>query len=266
MLIKRVEEWTKGASYDQYVGRWSRLVAVEFVTWLGVAQSASWLDLGCGTGSVSETILAQLEPARVIGIDAAKPYVEEARRRLADRRVSFMVGDVQRLPARSETFDCVVSGLLLNFVPNLEMALAQMTRVTRPGGVVSAYVWDYAGKMQLMRYFWNEAAVLDHAATDLDEGRRFPICQPQALEAVFRDAGLESVNSSAIDVPTRFRNFDDYWSPFLGGQGPAPGYAMSLDEQHLARLRERVRAALPVNADGSIELVARAWAVRGKRA
>ena len=103
------------------------------------------------------------------------------------------------------------------------------------------------------------------AATELDEARRLPSCDPARLEELFRGAGLQGVESRAIDMPTRFRDFDDYWSPFLGGQGPAPGYAMGLDEERRAALRERIRAALPVAADGSIELVARAWAVRGTR-
>jgi hypothetical protein len=133
-----------------------------------------------------------------------------------------------------------------------------------PDGVVAAYVWDYAGRMELMRHFWDAAVALDPAAADLDEGVRFPICRPERLEAIWRGASLADVASRAIDVPTVFRDFDDYWRPFLGGQGPAPGYAMSLDEERRTALRERIRAALPVAGDGSIRLVARAWAVQGR--
>jgi hypothetical protein len=116
-----------------------------------------------------------------------------------------------------------------------------------------------------MRYFWDAAVALDPAAGELDEGRRFPLCRPEPLAGLFRDAALTDVDARAIDVPTVFRDFDDYWTPFLGGQAPAPGYAMSLDEGRRGVLRERIRAALPVAADGSIRLVARAWAVRGVR-
>jgi hypothetical protein len=139
-----------------------------------------------------------------------------------------------------------------------------MARAVRPGGVVAAYVWDYAGKMDLMRHFWDAAAALDPAAAELDEGRRFPICRPEPLAALLTQAGLREVEARAIDVPTRFRDFDDYWSPFLGGQGPAPGYAMSLGEARRAALRDRIRSRLPVERDGAIHLVARAWAVRGR--
>ena len=140
-----------------------------------------------------------------------------------------------------------------------------MVRVVKPQGVVAAYVWDYAGKMQLMRHFWNAAAALDPLAYDLDEGRRFPLCQPDPLRELFQQAGLSGVEVRPIDIATDFRDFDDFWSPFLGGQGPAAGYAMSLSEEGRLALRERIRAGLPYALDGSIPLVARAWAVRGTR-
>jgi hypothetical protein len=158
----------------------------------------------------------------------------------------------------------VVSGLVLNFVPQPRGAVIDMARVARAGGAVAAYVWDYAEKMELMRYFWDAAVALDQSALELDEGRRFAICQPSPLTELFKDAGLQQVEVCPIDIPTAFRDFDDYWSPFLGGQGPAPGYAMSLSEERRGALRERIRSNLPTANDGSIPLVARAWAVRGR--
>lgn len=160
-------------------------------------------------------------------------------------------------------FDAAVSGLVLNFVPDMAKAVREMVRATCSGGWVAAYVWDYAGEMQLMRRFWDAAIALDPAVLQLDEGRRFPICQENPLVNLFRAAGLNRVEVRAIDVPTLFRNFDDYWTPFLGGQAPAPGYCMSLTEDRRGALRERLRATLPSRADGSIALIARAWAVRG---
>jgi hypothetical protein len=129
--------------------------------------------------------------------------------------------------------------------------------------VVAAYLWDYAGEMKFMRHFWDAAVALDPAARDFDQGALYLICKPGPLEALFRSAGIEEVEVRAIDVPTVFRDFDDLWSPFLGGTGPAPGYVASLSEERRAALRERIRADLPIAADGSIPLVARAWAVRG---
>jgi SAM-dependent methyltransferase len=261
---RRAEVWASGAAYEPYVGRWSRLVAREFLAWLGMPAGGCWLDLGCGTGALGQTVLAA-GPAAVVGVDSSAGYAGYARGQTADPRAGFVVGDARALPLRDGVCDAAVSGLVLNFVPAPERAVAEMARVTRPGGTVAAYVWDYAGEMQLMRQFWDAAAALDPAARDLDEGRRFPLCQPGPLAALFRAAGLRAVATRAIDVPTVFRDFDDYWSPFRGGQGPAPGYAMALDEGRRAALCERIRAGLPVATDGSIRLVARAWAVRGVR-
>jgi hypothetical protein len=151
----------------------------------------------------------------------------------------------------------------LNFVPQPELMISEMVRVTKPGGTVALYVWDYAGEMQLMRHFWDAAVALNPAALSQDEGVRFPICQPEPLQKLFTDAGLGSVTVRAIDVPTIFRDFDDYWQPFLGGQAPAPAYAMSLNEIDRAALSEHIRARLPIASDGSIHLIARAWAVQG---
>jgi hypothetical protein len=117
--------------------------------------------------------------------------------------------------------------------------------------------------MQLMRHFWDAAAELDPSATELDEGRRFPLCRPEPLKQLFNDAGLKDVVVRAVDIPTVFGDFDEYWTPFLGGQGPAPSYAVSLSEERRAALRERIRSRLPASSDGSIHLMARAWAARG---
>lgn len=257
--------WAAGDAYEPYVGRWSRLVAREFLKWIAVPAGARWLDVGCGTGALAETIISAAAPAFVEAVDSSLSYITYARSRVLDPRATFSVADARSLPQPTGSVDVVVSGLALNFIPRPDAAVAEFVRVVRPGGTVAVYVWDYAGQMQLMRYFWDAAVALDPAARELDEGPRFPICQPAALESLFHDARLEHVESSAIDVRTRFRDFDDYWTPFLGGQGPAPGYAMSLSEDSRTALRERIRAALPIARDGSIDLIARAWAVRGTR-
>lgn len=137
-------------------------------------------------------------------------------------------------------------------------------RAAAPGGTVAAYVWDYGGRMELMRHFWDVAVAVDPAAGPLDEAARFGLCRPDALGALWRDAGLVDVAGRAVDVPTRFADFDDYWAPFLGGQGAAPAYVATLDGDRRAAIREGLRQRLPVAGDGSIALVARAWAVRGR--
>ena len=257
--------WASGAAYEAYVGRWSRLVARAFVEWLAVSPSARWLDVGCGTGALTEAVLRRASPAQVDGIDPSEGFLALAREQVRDPRARFDIGDAGHLSFESGRHDAVVSALVLNFIPNLPAGIAEMVRVARLDGVVAGYVWDYAGKMELMRYFWDAAIALKPEDQDRDEGRRFPICKPGPLTDLFEGAGLKNVQVHTIDVPTRFRDFDDYWTPFLGGQFPAPDYAVSLSEEARAALRDHIRAHLPIAADGSIQLIARAWAVRGTR-
>lgn len=258
------DTWDLGELYEPYVGRWSRLAAVEFLDWLAVEDGAVWLDVGCGTGALSRSILDRREPGKVYGIDPSSGYTAFAREHLIGRPFDACVGSASALPYADRRFDAVVSGLVVNFTPDPAVAVAEMRRVARPGAVIAAYVWDYAGRMQLMRMFWDVAVDIDESARSLDEGVRFPLCNPASLSGLFSDAGLQGVATTQIDVPTVFRDFDDYWQPFLGGQAPAPGYCMSLDEGRRANLREAIRRRLPVEEDGSISLVARAWAVRGR--
>jgi SAM-dependent methyltransferase len=263
--VNQTDTWALGDAYEPYVGRWSRLVAADFLDWLALPPSSDWLDVGCGTGALTRAILLKAEPASVTGIDPAVGFVAYAREHVRDGRARFGVGNAMALPLEDGAFDGVVSGLVLNFVPKPDVGVAEMARVARPGGTVAAYVWDYADRMQLMRVFWDAAVELDPAAVEKDEGPRFPICKPEPLEELFRGADLADVEVRGIEVPTVFRDFDDYWSPFLGGQGPAPTYTMSLSEEARSALRERIRSRLPVAPDGSISLVARAWAVRGRK-
>ena len=261
---QRKDAWSAGALYEPYVGRWSRLVARELLKWLSIPVQKDWLDVGCGTGALSKIIFEHGLPKAIKGIDSSAEFVRYAKVQVDSERVTFEVGDAQALPIDSASFDVVVSGLVLNFVPEPRRAVAELARVARPGGAVAAYVWDYAEKMELMRYFWDAAVLLDPTALEFDEGRRFPICQPSPLAELFKNAGLQEVKVRPIDIPTHFRDFDDYWSPFLGGQGPAPGYAMSLSEERREALRKRIRSNLPIAKGGSIPLMARVWAVRGR--
>ena len=255
------DTWERGNPYEQYVGRWSRRVAPAFLSWLRVPVGRRWLDVGCGTGALCAAILDHCSPSSVAGVEPSEGFLEAAKVNLAGR-AAFHPGSATAIPLHDAAVDVVVSGLVLNFIPDQHAALTEMARATGGGGTIGAYVWDYAGKMELMRYFWDAAVELDPGAASMDEGVRFPLCRPEALAAQFASAGLHEPEVIAIDIPTPFTSFDDYWQPFLGGQGPAPAYAMSLDEPARARLRDRLRARIPAHADGSISLVARAWAVR----
>ena len=269
----RADVWAAGAFYEPYVGRWSRLVAPEFISWMGVKNGREWLDVGCGTGALTEAILHGARPKSVVGIEQSPGFVEYAKShvrapdlsfRLGNKAaISFRIGDAVSLPVLGETMDATAAALVLNFVEEPQRAVAEMTRVTRRGGTVGAYVWDYAGKMELLRTFWDAAVALDPSAGELDEGRKFSKCREAPLAQLFIVAGLKNVVTRSIDVPLHFRDFDDYWTPFLGGQGPAPSYVASLDRERRELLRETIRESLPVRRDGTIRLTARAWAVKG---
>jgi len=247
-------------SYEGYMGRWSRPVAHALLDWLAVPPGRRWLDVGCGTGALIDVILRRAAPSAVFGLDRSPDFVRHAAERLAgDARVKVVVGDAQRFPPEIPSdIDAAVSALMLNFVPDPALAVAEMARVST--GIVAAYVWDYAEGMQLLRRFWDAAVALDPAAKQLDEGARFGLCRPEPLAALF-GTELGEVEVRAIDVSTDFRDFDDLWSPFLSGQAPAPGYVATLGDDGREALRERLRATLP---DGPIALTARAWAARGR--
>jgi len=238
-------------------------VAHTFVGCVDVPDGARWLDVGCGTGALTTAVLELRAPAGVLGIDPSPDFLSRAAATVHDPRVDFREGDALHLPVDDDAFDAVVSGLVLNFVPDTSAALAEARRAAHPGGVVAAYVWDYAEGMEIIRCFWDAAVAVDPGAASFDEGTRFPLCRPGALATAFEGAGLADVTVEPIVVPTVFRDFDDYWTPFLGGTGPAPAYAASLADEQVAVLRAALRELLPIDPDGTIRLSARAWAVQG---
>ena len=260
----RHDRWQAGDSYDAYMGRWSRPLAARFVGWLDLGPGLEWLDVGCGTGALSAAIAADADPAEVIAIDASEDFVARARAKLGDPRVRFLTGRAESLPVADASRDAVVSGLVLNFLPDRVAALAEMRRAARPGGTVAFYVWDYpGGGLGFLDAFWKAAAAADPAAAALDEARRFPLCTPDALAGLAAEAGLTAVAGTALEVATVFGDFDDLWKPFTLGAGPAPGYCASLAPAARDRLREALDARLRREPDGGIAMTARAWAVRG---
>lgn len=257
------ESWTAGSSYEEFMGRWSRRLAAQFVSWLRIPRGVHWLDVGCGTGSLANAIGMHADPASVVGCDPAEPFIEFARGQSRDARISFVAAGVGKLPRRPGGYGSVTSLLAFNFFPDSEAALQEMRSVTARPGTVSACVWDYGDRMEFLRHFWNAAGTLDPAARALDEGRRFSLCHPDRLTTMFRSGSLVDVRCDAIEIPTIFSGFQDYWQSFLGGTGPAPSYVASLDPDRRAMLSRKLEETLPRRADGTIALIARAWAVRG---
>jgi SAM-dependent methyltransferase len=258
--------WHATDAYEAYVGRWSRPLAEAFLAWFAVPTGSRWLDVGCGTGALTEAILDATDPIAVLGIDPSSAFLRVAQRHVSDPRARFAVGDARALPVTSDSYDAVVAGLVLNFIPDPAPAVAEMVRAARPDGAVGAYVWDYRGEMQRMRYFWAAVAATDAAAASLDPRPHFHSCQPEPLTDLFRAAGLGDVVVDAIDLPMAFRDLDDFWLPHtMAGAAAAQRYVSGLDDDRKAVLREQLRATLPFAADGSLHLVDRAWAVRGRK-
>jgi SAM-dependent methyltransferase len=253
------DNWEHGDAYERFIGRWSSLVAVEFLDWLALPSGLRWVDVGCGTGALSAAILDTQDPTSVDGVEPSAGFVRAALERLGDR-ATVHLAPAENLPLPDGSADIVVSGLVLNFIPDLAAALAEMKRVGSDG-VVAAYVWDYSGGMDMLRLFWDSADEIDPAGS-IDEGRRFPLCRPDALARAFESAGLANPEVVPLVIPTPFADFDDLWDPFTGGQGAGPSYLVALDTAKQAALRESMRGRVSANTDGSISLNARAWAIR----
>jgi SAM-dependent methyltransferase len=257
-------------SYERFMGRWSRLVAERLVDFAQLPESGHVLDIGSGTGSLGFEIARRKPRVRVTGIDPSREYVEYAASQASSGpnkfgdRTAFRTGDAQAMPFGDGEFDACVSLLVFNFIPDPAKALKEARRVTRAGGPISAAVWDYGSGMKMLRVFWDAAVGLNPAAEKLDE-KRMRLCRAGELDGLWRDAGLRDVQERPLDIEMRFASFEDYWAPFLLGQGPAGAYVRSSNANTVQALRDAVKARLRIKAeDAAIVLPARVWAVRGR--
>jgi ubiquinone/menaquinone biosynthesis C-methylase UbiE len=259
------DAWSAGASYEQYMGRWSRRIATDFVDWLEAPKDADWLEIGCGTGALTEAVLSRCAPRSILATDQSADFLAHARETIDDPLVRFEVADAGNLPASDASLDAVASGLVLNFVPDRVAVLREMQRVLKPGGLLSFYVWDYpGGGMGFISAFWQAARAIDAKADQLNEKSRFPFCTREGLAAIFAEAGLPAPQITAIEIETLFPDFEAFWKPFTLGAGPAPGYCMSLPEDDRQRLKSSL--AERFGAQGPVSLTARAWAMKAKLA
>ncbi|MEM9905335.1 MAG: methyltransferase domain-containing protein [Cyanobacteria bacterium P01_D01_bin.44] len=248
-------------AYHAFIGRWSQLVARKFLAWLNVGPNRSWLDVGCGTGALTTEILALASPQRIWGLDPSEERINYAQK--ACPKAQFEVSNAESLPKDWCDFDVVVSGLALNVMPNPAQALSEIIRVTRPGGLVAAYCWDFVEGMQPLRYLWDALIELDPNAAKVDPAYRYPLSQPEPLQQLFATVGLQSVELQRLEVPTPFKDFDDYWLPLLSGNGKTQRYLAGLEASKRYRVREKLKERLPIQPEGTIHLSVKAWAIRG---
>jgi ubiquinone/menaquinone biosynthesis C-methylase UbiE len=263
---ERKQMFADAEAYEKFMGRWSRLLAPLLVDFTGVHDKGLVLDVGSGTGVLAFSLAEKRPQCDVRGIDPSKEYVEfAASRNPFPERVKFDVGDAQQMRFRDATFQSSLSLLVFNFVPDGRKALREVIRVTKPGGVISAAVWDYGDGMRMLRLFWDAVIAVDPAARSLDEAH-MPLCREGELRQFWTDGGLRAVHEQALEIEMQFQSFADYWDPFLLGQGPAGARVRGIADDRRTALKRELRARLHLASDDSpFSLPARAWAVRGIR-
>ncbi len=253
-------QFTDGAAYEQFMGKWSQLVGEAFLKWLNPKSGLRWLDVGCGNGAFTETLVARCAPSQVAGIDPSAEQLTFARTRPALRAVDFRQGDAMALPFEDNAFDVAVMPLVIFFVPEPPKGVAEMARVVGPGGWVAAYSWDLPGggfPYVVLQEEMREMGVLVLMPPSPDASRI------EVLQSLWVGAGLTSVETREIKVQRTFTDFDEYWKTILGGPSVAAKLAAMKPEQ-ITLLKERVRVRLPADAAGQITYTARANAARGR--
>jgi len=256
--------FTMSAGYERFMGRWSRLLAPGFVAFSNAKDGDRVLDVGTGTGALASALEATVTSGEIVGIDPSEGFLSYAKKNAKSGRVRFEVGDAQALKFKDASFDQTMALLVMNFIPDHNKAIGEMRRVTRPGGIVSACVWDYNAGMEMLRFFWDEVVSLDPAMAPKDE-RHMKLSREGQLSELWKKAGLINVQEKPLTIEQAYVSFDDYWGPFTKGAGPGGAYVVSLTDDRRRQLETRMRKRLLGDrADGAFVLKARAWCVRGE--
>ena len=259
---EQVYRFDDGEAYDRYMGAWSREACPVFLAWVGAPPGAAWLDVGCGTGVLTETIIASQSPASIEAIDPSEAQVETARARFASATTRFQVADACALPFADGSFDIVASALVVNFIPDRPKALAEMRRVLRKDGGVAGFVWDFAaerapgGPVRRALMAAGETVATVPGSADSPIGR---------FARLFSDAGFADVETWAFDVERRFESFDSYWTLQTGRFSPSSAIVRKMAPEAVARTKEFLRAELAIEAEGTVVCTARANAVKAKK-
>jgi SAM-dependent methyltransferase len=249
-----------GAAYERYMGMWSRLAGEIFLDWLAPEPGLRWLDVGCGSGAFTEMIIERCAPRSVYGVDPSEEQLAYARTRGGSGLADFRQGDATALPFEGDAFDAAVMALVIFFVPEPAKGVAEMARLVRPGGIVSAYAWDLPGggfPYHSLQEAMRELGLAVPMAPSPDASRM------DALRDLWTGAGLEAVETREITVQRTFVDFDDYWTTIRGGPSVrAAAAAMTAGE--VAQLQARMRERLPADGAGRITYTARANAVKSR--
>jgi ubiquinone/menaquinone biosynthesis C-methylase UbiE len=259
-MAAAVLRFEDSAEYERFMGRWARAVARVFLEWLAVEPGARWLDVGCGTGILAETIVHLCGPDSVDGVDVEPTQVAAAARGPASTRAHFAVADARQTPYADASFDVVASALLLNFVAERELAMAEMRRLARAGGLVAAYVWDFAEELspsgplrKAMRRFGADVpAVPGTEASGL-----------RALRSLFEATGLDNIATRTIDICLSYENFEDFWQAQTPAYAPHTKIIAAMTDSDRMSLMRSVASYLPAGPRGTIEYCARANAIKG---
>jgi SAM-dependent methyltransferase len=251
------------AGYERFMGRWSRLLAPPFISFAGIKNGQRVLDVGTGTGSLAVAVETRMPASEISGIDPSQAFIAHAKKNAKSTRAQFEVGDAQALKFKDASFDQTLALLVMNFIPDHDKAIAEMRRVTRAQGTVSACVWDYDAGMQMLRFFWDEAVALDPAIEPKDE-RHMKLSRQGQLGDLWKKAGLVNVQEAPLAIDQAFSSFNDYWEPFTKGAGPGGAFVVSLSQDRRQLLETRMRKRLLGDRqDGPFTLTAKAWCVRG---
>jgi SAM-dependent methyltransferase len=247
-------------AYDRHIGRYGPALATALCDAAGVRDGDA-LDVGCGPGALATELVRRLGAEHVAAADPSPPFVAACRDRLPGVRVEQAPGEA--LPFGDGEFDHTLAQLVVNFMSDPPAGVREMARVTRPGGVVGAAVWDYAGEMMILRRFWDAVVALDPAARELDEGVSMPFCTPAELERLWSDAGLRDVAVAGVVVDAGYEGYADLWAPLEAGVAPSGAYVAALAPDARATLRDELQRRLDV-ADAPFRLTARAWVATGR--